>query len=595
LSEGLNPFVQPSSFPILFGSQWGARGLDGLIAALDTKALCAEYVALRANAPRRSSVGKAYFVGHSGVPSASGSSNRLEEHYELALINLRRRWPRADGGWFCLLDYQVPLKARQSDAGVGKIDLLGITDKGRLIILELKVVSQAGGRSDAPPSALLEGLRYSAMVQADFDALSREVESKYGTKLSDEAPIVMVIAPQTYWRAWLELKAAGEWGVAFDALAAAISTDTGVVIECVALEDVDVEYGLNGAAPRLSKVPSMSVVQPGGKPAIGVALTASQQRPQSSSAYKRKVHATLWEWAEANHKGQIDGDRREDRSPVLKPEFSELNVLVVDGHPDSARARDLIGMKQRHRHFGSLRSSQAVAQSVFGALSVLGRLDLLESIRAECGRSAFATDLRGCSLSLEYDVDYLGEPRATSIDVLLSGETVRVAIECKFMEEEYGTCSRPRLEPGDPSYAAQRCDGTYKAQAGRIDRCPLTTIGVRYWDFLPGLFNWQAGQDLSPCQFGDVYQLGRNALAATVSRDGKINPAQGHALVVYDANNPAFQFGGAADRQWETALAACLVPGLLRRVSWQRLLSSIGADPDMARFARSVQGKCGFQ
>jgi len=188
------------SFPILFGGRWSARGLDEIIASVDPDALSAEYDALRARAPRRSLVSKKYFVGHTGVPSATGRSNRLEEHCAIALFNLERRWPRFEGGWFRLLDYQVPLKARQSDAGIGKIDLVGLTDEGRLMIVELKVKSHSGGRSDAPPAALMEGLRYAAMVEADLEAIASEAQSLFETKVAITPPIVQVLAP----KAWVE-------------------------------------------------------------------------------------------------------------------------------------------------------------------------------------------------------------------------------------------------------------------------------------------------------------------------------------------------------------------------------------------------------
>ena len=148
---GSNSSHLAESFPVLFGSRWRARGLDEAIASVEPDALCAEYAALRESAPRHSLVGKQYFIGHSGVASAAGRSNRLEEHCAIALVNLGRRWPRPDGGWFRLLDYQVPLKAAQTDARIGKIDLLGVTDRRRLIIVELKVEVRGSGRSEAPP------------------------------------------------------------------------------------------------------------------------------------------------------------------------------------------------------------------------------------------------------------------------------------------------------------------------------------------------------------------------------------------------------------------------------------------------------------
>ncbi len=188
-------------------------------------------------------------------------------------------------------------------------------------------------------------------------------------------------------------------------------------------------------------------------------------------------------------------------------------------------------------------------------------------------------------------MDTLAEPRPTSIDVLLSGPDRRVAVECKFTEAEFGSCSRPRLRPGDANYSAQHCDGSYRAQAGRRDRCALTAIGVRYWDHLPRLFAWPADRDHQPCPFGAVYQLARNALAAVVTPEGELDPVRGHALILFDARNPAYQAGGAADRQWEAALAACLLPGLLRRLSWQRLLSFIAAAADLAWLVDALRDK----
>jgi len=195
---GSNASRPTGSFPILFGNRWRARGLDQAIASVDPDALSAEYAALGESAPRRSLAGKPYFVRHAGVVSAAGAINRLEEHCAIALVNLGRRWPRRDGGWFRLLDYQVPLKARQADARIGKIDLLGVTDKGRLMIVELKVAGPDGRRSDAPPAALHEGLRYAAIVEADLEAIAGEAERRFGTKIERLPPIVQLLAPVSW-------------------------------------------------------------------------------------------------------------------------------------------------------------------------------------------------------------------------------------------------------------------------------------------------------------------------------------------------------------------------------------------------------------
>jgi len=252
--------TESDSSPILFNRRWPARGLEGAIASVDPDTLCAEYNALRESAPRRAQSGKSYFVGHTGIASGAGASNRLEEHSAIALVNLGRRWPRPDGEWFRFLDYQVPLKARQADTGIGKIDLLGITEAGRLVVVELKVEGECGGRSDAPPAALMEGLRYAAMIEADLEAVAVEAERRFGVKLAQLPPIVQLLAPKAWWRRWLELPAAGAWGPPFTELAAAIAAKIGAPVECMALDDVEVIYGLDGQAPRLDPIPNIHAV-----------------------------------------------------------------------------------------------------------------------------------------------------------------------------------------------------------------------------------------------------------------------------------------------------------------------------------------------
>jgi hypothetical protein len=581
----------PPLFPILFESRWPSRGLDEAVAAVVPDALCTEYADLREGAPRRSLGGKPYFVGHTGVSASTGSSNRLEEHFALALFNLGRRWPSLGGGWVRLLDYQVPLKARQSDANIGKIDLLGVTDQGRLVIVELKVIGHSGGRSDAPPAALMEGLRYAAMVEADLEAIAREAESRFGTKIARTPPIVQILAPRAWWREWLNLPSAGNWGLPFANLAAAVEARTRLTIECVAMHDVEVAYGLDGQAPRLDRVPELYSVKLAQTVPIGNALPPPISSKESDASHRHSVFVTLWNWADRHLSDQLDGGRRHGRPPVLKSEFAEKNVLVPPNGTHANEIRAAIEPSQRHRHFASLRSSQALAQSVFGTIGAFGCLDLLTEVTAEDGRPAFFKNSRDWTLSLEHEVDTLGEPRPTSIDVLLSGPNHRIVVECKFMESDFGTCSRPRLKPGEASYAKQHCDGSYRVQAGRTKRCALSEIGVRYWDYLPQLFNWPSDRDHEPCPFGDVYQLARNALAAVVTPNGTIDPAQGHALILYDARNPAFQAGGEADRQWEAALAACLIPGLMRRMSWQRLLIFIAGAPDLAWLVDDLREK----
>jgi hypothetical protein len=84
-----------------------------------------------------------------GVTSSGGASNRSEEHLAGGLF-LRGELSLPNGEAWTLLDYQFPLKSVLADAGIGKIDLLGLHKDGTLAVVELKVAGNgriAGSRS----------------------------------------------------------------------------------------------------------------------------------------------------------------------------------------------------------------------------------------------------------------------------------------------------------------------------------------------------------------------------------------------------------------------------------------------------------------
>ena len=316
---------------------------------------------------------------------------------------------------------------------------------------------------------------------------------------------------------------------------------------------------------------------------------------KSYADYEQAMHQALWSWADRHHRGELDGGKRQGRPPVLANRFAPKGVLVP---PIGSRANDIraaIPRNQRHQWFRSLKSSQALTQSVFGAIRAFDRLDLLQNVSTECGRPAFIEDHRGTTLDFEHEVRCLGEPRPTSIDVLLRGPQKRVAIECKLTEHEFGRCSRPQLRPDDTTYFEQHCDGSYRVQRGRRERCALTEIGVQYWKHLPLLFAWAADREHEPCPLESVYQLARNALAAAITPDAELDPATGHALVVYDARNPEFRGAGKAERQIGLAIAACRVPGIVRRLSWQRLMVAIARAPELAYLVDGIERKYGIE
>ena len=247
-------------YKILFKKDWHTTELAKDIANIDREALCDEYKQLIKNAPRRSDKQK-YFVCHDGKLSSSGKSNRREEYLAVALWNLERQWPRLDGGWFRLLDYQVPLKAQQSDPKIGKVDLLGLTDQGRLMVIELKVKPSDGSRGETPAKALMQGLRYAAIVEANRKKITEEAKRCFGVDVVAERPLVQVLAPKAWWKGWLDMagstrEAAGYWEPEFSQLVRDVEKHLSIAIECMALDDLGdaITFGLDQRMPQLDHV-----------------------------------------------------------------------------------------------------------------------------------------------------------------------------------------------------------------------------------------------------------------------------------------------------------------------------------------------------
>lgn len=298
-------------------------------------------------------------------------------------------------------------------------------------------------------------------------------------------------------------------------------------------------------------------------------------------AYRADLNRRYWQYQqrrfprwEAFFERPYAPDRR---PPVFLCDQAWRNVIVRPGAPseETARLLALVPAGERHRWFRSMASSQALAQSVLGNLAIDDALGCLTEITGDEGRPLLGrAQATPGTFAMEYRVDTLGEPRATSLDAYVSGD-YRVAIECKFTEREVGTCSRPKLKPTAGNYARAHCDGSYSVQRGRRERCSLTEGGVRYWRYVPKLFRWDTNVDYPDCPLNRNYQLVRNVLAAGVRPDGTASPAQGHALLLYDERNPAFWPGGRGLAAYEETRAALCEPAMLRKCNWQHIVGHL--------------------
>jgi Restriction Endonuclease associating with ARP len=256
--------------------------------------------------------------------------------------------------------------------------------------------------------------------------------------------------------------------------------------------------------------------------------------------FVRMLRANFREYRRQHFDEKDNMFRSEGDAVVFLKEHGAANLLVPPFATKEQHDRivAMIPTNQRHRHFGSMQSSQAIAQSVFGTIESFNCLPLLANVIEEDGRQAFSPASEKTTLHMEREIDFFGEPRPTSIDVWLEGP-YRVAIECKLAEVEFGTCSRTRLK----SDKAEHCDGDYAQQNSRTDRCALTAINVTYWNYLGDTFGWASDIDHRPCPLKSTYQLARNVLAACV-KDGALDFDNSHALILYDQRNPTMALGG---------------------------------------------------
>jgi hypothetical protein len=314
--------------------------------------------------------------------------------------------------------------------------------------------------------------------------------------------------------------------------------------------------------------------------------------------YKESLEHGFWKYfCKSECRGEVtrdmlDSKHGQGRLPVFKTEFADENILTNPDATDEEvnRLLSLIPEEKRHRWFRSMSSSQALALSLFGNLAIHGQIDWLGDIKDDEGLAAFGTSLLSASsFSMEHEVSCFNEPRPTSLDAAILGH-YQVAIECKLTEREFGPCSMPRSKD-----MKKHCDGSYSVQGNRNKRCSLSEAGVRYWDFVPRLFTWLADENADKCPLRNNYQIVRNVLAACVREDGTISQASGHAVLIYDARNPAFRDGGRGAEAFLFTKKALFNKQNLRRVSWQKICGHMRRKGQLNWLTDDIKAKYGIE
>jgi len=320
--------------------------------------------------------------------------------------------------------------------------------------------------------------------------------------------------------------------------------------------------------------------------------TREGMRGTERMEYLNRVHSIQWIYHDKVflHDSRLfrpHGNRQQP--PVFLKEHADRNVLCPSDSGLTKLVLDSIPADRRHKWFRSMKSSQALAQSVFGNLKAHRRLDRLLDVRADDDDlpafGAGPMDANGVELEHSVGREFLKEPHPTDIDLWISGRSV-VCVECKFTEAEVGRCSRPMC----PTHRFP-CNGNCEKQPGREYRCALEKQGLQYWNHVPSILKWSLEEDARPCKLLAPYQLARNILAACVE-DSTVKADRGHALLVYDERNPAFWHG--EEGAFEKLRRDLHNPAMIRRCSWQSIVRVLDGYDDLKWLVKALKEKYGI-
>jgi hypothetical protein len=245
-----------------------------------------------------------------------------------------------------------------------------------------------------------------------------------------------------------------------------------------------------------------------------------------------------------------------------------------------------------------INSSQALAVDVFGSLKMARSSNqILNALAQHIGLSSSVS----WNVKLEWTEhgDPLKEKRPSQIDAVAIGENTIILFECKFTELA-GPCSQPQLISKGPHRGLKQCNGNYENQCNPVNgvsnRCALTGKGIRYWDYIPEVFDFKAEANHRPCPFkGNWYQVMRNFVMAAALRK---QTGKKTALVVIYVDDPRSKMSEWLISETWTTFQQHLRSGAVPFTHWSysRLLKMMSkADPEdllWSELSKWVYGKC---
>lgn len=292
------------------------------------------------------------------------------------------------------------------------------------------------------------------------------------------------------------------------------------------------------------------------------------------------------------------------RRSVSVSDASRRGSVLANVFPAAQAAVDDWGTPRRHSGGGERlgiykpHSSQALVVDVFGTLQAApGREAVLDRWALELGLPAGGP----WEVTLEWrdPENHLREQQPTWVDAVARSPHALIFFEGKFTEGNGGRCSQPgRLKSG-PHKGLRQCTGSYMWQVNPVDgaeaRCALTAKGIRYWDLVPRVFDYDPDQSYLDCPFaGPWFQWMRNlTVCFEVARHAGLRPA----VVVAYADGPGLPMAARVRSAEWARLLGRLQPDAVafRALPFQTLIAwaqqAARADPVWPDLAAWVQAK----
>ena len=194
-----------------------AKGFRLAAEKLTGASLEADYQAETQNAPRRSAQDLAHLNVRVGRRAKQRQNNRDEKHLAEAIA----RSASAEGAptlelpggeTLTIVDHCVPIKTAAADkekgdadpnAGIEDIPMLAMIGEDRVAVVVMKFIEPEAtrtGAGDTPLRLFLQGLAHAAAVDANREAIGREIAEATGKTLGEEAPAVILAASSQYWK-----------------------------------------------------------------------------------------------------------------------------------------------------------------------------------------------------------------------------------------------------------------------------------------------------------------------------------------------------------------------------------------------------------